>query len=406
MLTRGTNRASKTSFSGVEPLGAVTIAPNITGSLVSFAPGTIIYDSLVNPTIMGGPTSRLAHVASTYANYRFTKLKLRIVSNLSTAMTGGVTWAVTRDIDQDSMGSAGAAATGPASAGSYKAASNALQYVQSAETSLDLPVWSSGSVNVNCSPAMDRQKLYDTTPGEELMEACQFRILGVVSSTPGVIGASTLSMNVLVFLDYTIELSSQTGVPPQSTILTSDEPTFANSNSASSFAITGATDSMVYLINPALPAYIAGSASYSDMIPIRACYADTTTRLIPHDTPASAIANPGRSNIGQVAAGAWTLTAPSRLFPVKMVNSVGPPTLFNFDNLSDADKSRHTDLLSMLKKLTFQPTEENPTAPELSAKEEFIAALEEIPGVKAIEGAIDAIVTLIHPSHVAGPKGV
>jgi hypothetical protein len=92
------------------------------------------------------------------------------------------------------------------------------------------------------------------------------------------------------------------------------------------------------------------------------------------------------------------------MFPIRLANAVGPPTLFNFDNLSDADKSKHTDLLFMLKKLTFQPTEENPTAPEESTKELFIAALEEIPGVKAVEGAIDAIVSLIHPDHVASPK--
>lgn len=366
MVTRGSAGVQRVRQSGTEPLGTVQLAPlNGSGNAIYYSPGTVVYDLLINPTILSPAVSRLSAIASTYSNYRFTKLKLRVVSNLSTAMTGGVTWAFTRDVDALNLGTALTGASG------YNYQSNALIYAQASESSLDLPVWQSGTVGINCDPKNDRQRLYSSTPGLELDEACQFRLLGVISSQLGVVGTFTGALSVLLFLDYDIELVGQAGVLDAGSSGGLSNIVTATGNDLITVTPSVMTSNAVYLVNPALPSYLSSANSPSS---IRALFAKTSSTSAPYTDPQSAMANPDRANVA-LTNGIYYNPTPTNLFFLAYANYQTNPELVaaekgvaelnskfsqlavalkaDHDKLSDQDKEKHSYLHALLKSLPF-----------------------------------------------------
>jgi len=353
-VIRNSTAARPILSSGTEALGEVSVQPN-PGSTITLSSGTVIYDCLVNPTILSGASSRLAALAGTYSNYRFAKLKLRVVSSLSTAMTGSVTWCITRDIDADYLGDA---STNSAPTG-YWSSSGALQYAQNAESNMTLPVWESKDLSISCQSRLNKQKFYDVTPGSELEEACQFRILGVIATSPGVVGSFTTKMSVQLFLDYTIELASPQGVESRIapvTILSGGILTVAGV--PTEHHLTGVTlpAAGVYLVNPAIPPYVSAAPATPGPpyppLPIRGATVinGALGTVVPFSNPAAAEANADRANIFCPALGPFYLTSPVNFFYIKGTTYQSNPTFKLVPHLTDDDKTALGDFWPKLQK--------------------------------------------------------
>jgi hypothetical protein len=360
-ILRGSTPSRIVKTAGTEPIGEVQLQLLNGATVISLPSGCVVLDMLLNPTIMSGASSRLAALAGTYSQYRFTSLKVRVVSNMSTAMTGGVTWCLTRDVDADALGPIGANSSG---ASGYYGTANALQYAQSAEANMTLPVWESGTMSVNCSQTLNRQRFFDMTPSGEIAEACQFRLMGVISSTPGVVGSYQKPIGVQVFIDYTLEMSSPQGVENRYSPVTLAAGSIltavpADPGPPNGTYVTGLTAPAAgaYFVNPAIPAYMFSSASYAPQ-PCRGAFfkVGSLGNLVPYTDVGSAVANPDRPNLYTPSAGGYVISSSVNIFFVKQVTFQSAPTLAITTNLTDEEKKEIPYLDKLLKSLNLSHT--------------------------------------------------
>jgi len=195
------------------------------------------------------------------------------MSKAPTTAIGGVTYAITREIE-DTI-------------------DDPLRFCAVAESSCDGPIWQSMTIDANCQTMMNRQQFFDTTVGADLSESTQFRLVGAVSQA---LGGVTGSFTVQIYMDYEVEVVGERQ-PDNSlkAVITPENSWTVSADGELVSSLPTSIANFVYFVNPALVECTA-SISNKPQPPIRCFYASTTA-IYCHSTPGSAMSSPLTPNV-------------------------------------------------------------------------------------------------------------
>jgi len=268
---------------------------------------------------------------------------------------GSITFAIVRDVDYDIP------------------AGSALLYAKSAEANrtTSAAIVRPLVIPMSCDISKNRQIWYDTTPSvdSDLSEFAQFRILVVINQPPSIVGTTTSTLGMDLFLEYDVEFCGPTGYSSNNVAISSLPPATTYtvaSNTASQGAkltavtgLSGTIDNDVYLVNPALTLYKADGTFAGSSVPVRSFWREAANSLLMYSNPQQASAAPGFGNINMFN-GPYFNGAQTNIYTMGAALAVKGPAFFSDAALTDDDKSRHGDLIRLIKAMTVAPKQVEP----------------------------------------------